>query len=189
MEINKSDQSGNCVYGPQAGRDVNLNTHNYNSLNPTAMSRLIERYEEEERSGSKLHEIIRELRHLANPNECDVRGLKEKLETSERRDLINQAMQLKEMAAKELIRAPNTESAQKIYSLVLGNIWSSFTNLVCPLIREGRSRAEVDAAIQKDVIAPAFDLLELNPICLNQRDIMALYYFLAGNCHIAWDIE
>ncbi|MBW5798617.1 ABC-three component system protein [Halomonas elongata] len=183
MDISNSDQSRSRVGRDQAGRDIH---HVYN-YKPTAMSELIDKYENELENESFLNEIIEELQHLTSKAEHDVRGLHDKLESSGRLDALSVALTAKESAAKELLRLPNAKSAQKIYSLVLGNMLTSFSLRVAPLIQEGKPRSEVDAAVQEYVIDPAYQLLEKNPMCLNHLHMLGLYYFLAGNCHISWD--
>lgn len=189
MQTTKSDQRGSHVGGNQAGRDHVTNNNYYSSVRQTAMSRLIEKYEHEEENSTPLYELIRQLRHFASTSSYDVRGLEEKLRSSGRLDLLQQAMSLKEAAAKDLIRAPNSESAQKIYALILGEICSDFLGVVSPLIKAGKSRDEVDTVIHERVITPAYESLETNPLVLTKMDILSLYYFLAGNCHISWDAE
>lgn len=191
MQMTKSDQRGSNVGGDQVGRDK-YTTNNYDyrlSPRPTAMSKLIEKYEHEEENHTPLYELIRQLRHFSSTADYDVRGLEDKLESSDRLDLLRRAISLKENAAKDLIKAPNSESAQKIYALILGEICTNFIGVVEPLIRLGKSRAEIDEAIHEHVISPAYESLETNPLLLTKSDILALYYFLAGNCHISWDVE
>tara|TARA_B100000929_G_C15458129_1_gene403564 strand:- start:376 stop:954 length:579 start_codon:yes stop_codon:yes gene_type:complete len=192
MHTTKSDQRGSDVDGDQVGRDKITNNHHYGHrgpVKPTAMSRLIDKYEREEENATPLYELIRQLRHFSATSDYDVRGIEEKLRSSDRLDILKQAMSLKENAAKDLIKAPNSESAQKIYALILGEMCTNFIGVVDPMIRSGKSRDEIDLAIHEHVITPAYESLETNPLVLTKMDIFSLYYFLAGNCHISWDAQ
>lgn len=191
MQTTKSDQRGSDVDGDQIGRDKIINHHcgNCGPVKPTAMSRLIDKYEREEENATPLYELIRQLRHFSATSDYDVRGIEEKLRSSDRLDILKKAMSLKENAAKDLIKAPNSDSAQKIYALILGEMCANFIGVVDPMIRSGKSRDEIDLAIHEKVINPAYESLETNPLVLTKMDISSLYYFLAGNCHISWDVQ
>lgn len=168
-----------------AGRDIN---HNYASREPTAMARLVEQYLAETLADKNLTAWTEKLEHfLTNATSPDVRGLEEKLTVAGRVDMLKIALLRKQNAYKAIMKQQGSRSAQTIYSFVMAEIVVNFEMSVWPLIQAKASREVVDAAMLNQVITPALQILESNPLMLNKMDIQGLVFFLAGNCYIRWD--
>ena len=78
-------------------------------------------------------------------------------------------------------------SAVTRYTQLLADVESRFSRHVARVIAEGGNASEVDQAVQDQVIVPctANHSSDDNEITAGLVD-GALYY-LAGNCHLAWD--
>lgn len=124
--------------------------------------------------------------YLAAKTDGDVRGLEAKLIESGREDQIPFAKELKERAAKAIMRHQSSRTAQRVYTILLDELHTSFTLSVIPVIQAGGGRVEVDQCIQH-VLQNARAMLGENYFELTSKDLFALLYFLGGNCHIRWD--
>lgn len=118
--------------------------------------------------------------------EGDVRGLDAKLKDSDREDLRMLALDLKQRAAMAIMKRQTSRSAQRIYTILLSQLFTKFNLLVTPLVQAGASRPEVDERIHM-VVQEVCQLLGVNALEIDSDDIEGLLYFLAGNCHIRWD--
>jgi len=124
--------------------------------------------------------------YLAVKTEGDVRGLATKLRESNRADQLDLALQLKERAAKALMRHQTSKTAQRIYTIVLDELHTSFMLTVTPAIQDDAGRREVDMCIQQ-VLQTTKSMLGENVLEITVKDLLGLLYFLGGNCHIRWD--
>lgn len=181
-----STQIGNVSNGDIAARDIHKTIIEARHLTP--MAKLVEQYRSETESDQTLSSLIERLEHFfSNQTTSDVRGLEEKLQSSKRADLLQEALLKKQAAYKLIMRNQGSKSAQSIFAFVLADIVVSFEQVVRPLVQAGASRIDVDKAVLEQVIAPVLSGLEDNPLVLNKLDIQGLLYFLAGNCHLRWD--
>lgn len=124
--------------------------------------------------------------YLAARTDGDVRGLESKLEESGRLDQLETATELKESAAKAIMRRQTSLTAQRVFTIVLDELHTSFMLTVTPAIQEGAGRREVDQCIQQ-VVQGTKNILGENVLEITSKDLLALLYFLGGNCHIRWD--
>lgn len=124
--------------------------------------------------------------YLAARTEGDVRGLEEKLKDSDRLDQLQLAKELKELAAKSIMRRQGSYTAQRIFTIVLDELHTNFTLVVTPTIQTGASRREVDLCIGQ-ALQSTKGILGENVLELTLKDLLGFLYFLGGNCHIRWD--
>jgi hypothetical protein len=124
--------------------------------------------------------------YMAAKTEGDVRGLEAKLMDSGREDQLELAKELKERAAKAIMRYQTSRTAQRIYTILLDELHTNFTLSVTPVIQDGAPRREVDQCIQY-VLQSTRAMLGENVLELSVKDLLSLLYFLGGNCHIRWD--
>lgn len=124
--------------------------------------------------------------YLAARTDGDVRGLESKLKESDRLDQLEAATELKEFAAKAIMRRQTSLTAQRIFTIVLDELHTNFILTVTPAIQEGAGRREVDQCIQQ-VLQGTKSILGENVLEITSKDLLALLYFLGGNCHIRWD--
>lgn len=181
-------QSDNFV-----GNDLiagNKTENNFNFINASSIDELTALYSRLKENGSgepSNGNFCEQLEHyLSAKTDGDVRGLEEKLIQSGRQDQLDLAKELKERAAKAVMRYQSSRTAQRIYTILLDELHTNFTLSVTPTIQEGGSRREVDQCIQY-VLQNTKSMLGENVLELTVKDLLALLYFLGGNCHIRWD--
>ena len=187
----KSNQKGNQVTGDQAGRDVIKPIYNIGSSSSGSISQLNSLYKklEVERSVDvAFDEIIEELQHYkAYAKNSEVIGLDAKLEKGNRSAFLAFAMDVKERFSKKLLRNEHSETAQEIFALLLGKVYSSFQINIVPKIKEGHPDEFVNALIQEHIIRPLEEILGENLLRIFEPEIHGMVYFLTGNCHLNWD--
>ena len=184
------DQKNNTVGHDMAGRDlVNNITNNFGGMNkPTQIGSLYAKLKSEVQINDELQEFVEELRHyMGRSTQGVTRSLSEKLTDGGRIDLVQEAEELKESAVKKIMRFQSSPAAQDIFAYVLGELHRKYLLCVRPLIVAGASRIDVDAAMDKHVIDPVVQSMEPSALNLTPRLILALMFYLAGNCHIRWD--
>jgi hypothetical protein len=137
-----------------------------------------------ELSGDRFCEKLQH--YLAARTDGDVRGLESKLKDSGRLDQLETATELKESAAKAIMRRQMSLTAQRVFTIVLDELHTNFMLTVTPVVQEGASRREVDQCIQQ-VLQGTKSMLGENVLEITSKDLLALLYFLGGNCHIRWD--
>jgi hypothetical protein len=131
--------------------------------------------------------IIEQLQHyLSARTDGDVRGLEDKLKTSGRKDLLDFASLLKEKATKKMMRYQHSRTAQRIFTIILEQIHTSFVLTIVPRIQNEESRLTVDQSTHV-MLDDEIGKLGENLLELTSHDLLGLLYFLAGNCHIRWD--
>lgn len=186
-----SNQKGNQVSGHLAGRDV-LVTHNtFTTETAKGYVALLYdrlRLEATQTGATSVDTFIEELQHFLDKPASEVsRTLAEKLTASNRKDLIPFAEAEKERAMKKIMRFQTSETAQQIFACVLSDLRNRFLLHVSPLLAANASRTEVDAAMHDKVVAPVAQSMEPSPLSLDPGAVMAMLFYLAGNCHIKWD--
>lgn len=180
-----TSQSHNYAGGDVIAGDK-IVTHVHNKPSPLAL--LYEKLRDANASNPEAAKISEQLQHYCNSStDGDIRGLQEKLIQADRKDLIFLASRLKEAAAKTIMKWQTSGIAQDILTHILSNIYTEFLLHVTPAIQAGASRIEVDALISERVIKPTTEILGENHLGLTTTDILALLFFLGGNCHIRWD--
>lgn len=135
-------------------------------------------------SGGKFSEKLEH--YMSSVTDGDVRGLEEKLRASGREDLLHVALGLKERAAKSIMKHQTSRTAQRIFTIVLTELHARFTLTVTPVIQQGSDRVAVDQCINAIIQGTRNELGE-NVLELDAMDLLALLYYLGGNCHIRWD--
>ena len=184
-------QKDNIVGGHMAAGDVVVTNNTYNSQAPKGyLSLLYERLrlENEQSPVAGSDTFIEELQHFLDRPASEVnRTLAEKLVASNRGDLISFAEAEKERAMKKIMRFQSSETAQQIFACVLSDLRTRFMLHVSPLLAKKASRADVDAAMHEKVIVPIAMAMEPSPLFLDSGTVLAMLFYLAGNCHIKWD--
>lgn len=135
-------------------------------------------------SGGKFSEKLGH--YMSSVTDGDVRGLEEKLRESGRDDLLHVALGLKERAAKSIMKHQTSRTAQRIFTIILTELHARFTLTVTPVIQQGSDRVAVDQCINA-IIQGTQNMLGENVLELDAMDLLALLYYLGGNCHIRWD--
>lgn len=186
-----SNQKGNQVSGHLAGRDVLVTNNTYTTETAKGYIALLYdrlRLEGTPSGTTTADTFIEELQHFLDKPASEIsRTLADKLNASGRKDLIPFAEAEKERAMKKIMRFQTSETAQQIFACVLSDLRNRFLLYVSPLLAANASRAEVDAAMHDKVVAPVAHSMEPSPLSLDPGTVMAMLFYLAGNCHIKWD--
>lgn len=124
--------------------------------------------------------------YMSSTTDGDVRGLEAKLRDSGRDDQIWSATDLKERAFKSIMRHQTSRTAQRVYTIVLSELHAAFTLTVTPVIQQGADRVAVDQCIVA-ILQATKNILGENILEFDVMDLLALLYYLGGNCHIRWD--
>ena len=154
---------------------------------PTSLSRLYQILRDDDKAGRYTAQIAEQLHHYCAIQSADVRGLEAKLTAGDRKDMLSEASELKERAAKLVMRWQTSPVTQDIITHVLSKIHGDFMLNVRPAIEAGKSREEVDTLISSKVVEPTNAMLGDNDLQLTFMDILGLLFYLGGNCHIRWD--
>lgn len=117
----------------------------------------------------------------------DVIGLEGKLISAGRIDLLEDAIYEKHRFSQKLALLQFTLQLRKVYHHLLAMLVQRFRNGVLPLIRDGASFAEVDAATMKLVSDVYSYTTASNVLNLTETDVHAMIFFLTGNCHLKWN--
>lgn len=176
--------------GNKAERDViggdKVENH-YHVAPPTSLSRLYQILRDDNSAANYTAQIADTLLHYCAGQSADVRGLEDKLTASGRTDLLTEAAELKQRAAKLIMRWQTSPVTQDIITHVLSKIHQAFMFHVRPVVEAGATRPEVDQLIAERVIDPTDRMLGDNDLGITMMDIAGLLFFLGGNCHIRWD--
>lgn len=188
--VTTTRQENNSALGDVVGGDK-ITTHvSFNS--PVALvngqlDRLYKKFKDEQEAGVVTAGIDEALQHyISVPTDGDVRGLDEKLTAANRDSELYLAKQLKERAAKAIMRHETSRTAQKIFTVVLDELHTSFSLTTTPLIQQEAGAIAIDQSILHIIRGTSSSLGE-NVLELTMKDIWALLYYLGGNCHIRWD--
>jgi hypothetical protein len=176
-----------------AGGDVvagNKSETTFNLINASSIDELSLLYAKLKENGTgdaSNGNFCEQLEHyLTAKTDGDVRGLEVKLVESGRADQLELAKDLKERAAKSVMRHQTSRTAQRIYTIILDELHTNFMLSVTPVIQQGADRREVDQCIQH-ILQSTKSMLGENVLEITVKDLLALLYFLGGNCHIRWD--
>jgi hypothetical protein len=189
-----TEQVDNNVVGSMAGRDVNnlgtthITNNQITNSKKTQIEYLYDRLKQEVNGKVELQEFVEELQHFMGRATLGIeRSLSDKLSLTGRSDLISIAEEAKEKAVKKIMRYQSSPAAQDIFAHVLGELHTKYLLNVRPLIAAGKDRATVDAAMDRLVISPIAESMEPSSLALTPSLILALLFYLAGNCHVQWD--
>lgn len=183
-----TEQKDNHVHGSMAARDVNNVTNNHIHIKKTQIGVLYERLKAEAAQHEGLKDFVEELQHYMGRATTGIeRSLSDKLTDSGRVDLIQIAEEFKESAVKKIMRFQSSPAAQDIFAYVLEELHTKYLMHVRPLIVSGADRLAVDSAMETHVINPVAESMEPSALGLTPKLVLALLFYLAGNCHVQWD--
>lgn len=131
-------------------------------------------------------DIARDFEYFTTVAEDDRRDLEQKLKDSGRAYAVRDAKRKKEMFNMALQRHIAQPAAVTRYTRLMSDVESRFKRHVVRAIAEGGCAGTVDTIIQKDVISPCAEV-ESDGEALTAGLVDGALYYLAGNCHVAWD--
>ena len=179
-------QDNNTAGGHIAGRDVV--TNNFGGGKATQIERLYQLLKADAENGASAPEFIEQLQHFMGviPTKAS-RTLADKLSSTGRADLTVMAVVAKERAAKKIMRFETSAAAQEIFAYVLGELHTKYLSHIRPLIAAGANRIQIDSAMEERVIRPVTDAMEPSTLGVTPDMVIAMLFYLAGNCHVEWD--
>ena len=132
-------------------------------------------------------EILTDFQYYTSPAEGDRRDLEQKLADAGRSYAINDAKRKKERFNMALQRHIAQPSAVTRYAKLMADVESRFNRHVVREIAFGSDIATVDRAVQEQVIEPCVVAHSTGEGQITAGLVDGALYYLAGNCHLAWD--
>lgn len=132
-------------------------------------------------------EMLLDFEVFTQISEDDRRDLETKLTVADREYLVRVAKRKKERFHMDLRRHIGQPAAVARYVRLMADVESRFNRHVARVIAEGRDQAEVDVAIQDYVLDPCVAVHSTADQAISAHAVDGALYYLAGNCHIAWD--
>lgn len=171
-----------------AGGDVTGRDKITNNIlpKPTSMDILNSKYEEEIINNIESNHLMDELQHYSCSLHTD-RTLSSKLTSAGFEYILDEAEELKELISKIIIKHQNFKSAQKIITLLLSNIESTFNTSIKPRLENIEDEIRLKQILKKHLEDVIQEELGTNVLEIYNRQIKGMVFFLTGNCHIEWE--
>ncbi|MGO7120894.1 ABC-three component system protein [Rhizobium leguminosarum] len=131
-------------------------------------------------------DVARDFEYFTTVSEDDRRNLEQKLTDAGRAYAVRDAKRKKERFNMALRRHIAQASAVTRYTRVMSEVESRFNRHVPRAIAEGECAKAIDGIIQNEVISPCV-ALETGSDPVTATLVDGALYYLAGNCHLAWD--
>lgn len=132
-------------------------------------------------------EVLADYEYYTTLADHDRRDLGQKLTDAGRAYAVSAAKRKKERFYMALQRHIAQPSAVTRYTQLLADVESRFSRHVTRVIAEGGSAEQVDQVVQDQVIAPCAANHSSNENEITAGLVDGALYYLAGNCHLAWD--
>lgn len=151
------------------------------------LEKAIQSIQEKIKDDPDLEGIIEELaEYTTNRPDREIIGIEAKLGAGGRDDVISDAVYLKNKFERRLAKNQLSNVEQHIYAHVLGVIQITFNQCVKPLILNGSSKEQVDAAIHKEIYEPVYMAIVGYDVSVTMNHVAGMLYFLTGKCHLVW---
>jgi hypothetical protein len=169
--------------GDVAGRDVNKTQHIVVQDKKTRLQGLVEQLRNSTEKQSEASEFVDQLQRWMQPKDTVVtRTLEDKLKACSREDLIEIALDAKEIFAMQLTKTTFNPSIQEIYAHILGKIWFEFKLNAKPEEIESKIKEMAEELMSELAEVPIHSNLGIN-----HPEILGMLFYLTGNCHLNWD--
>lgn len=132
-------------------------------------------------------EVLADYEYYTTLADHDRRDLSQKLTDAGRAYAVGAAKRKKERFNMALQRHIAQPSAVTRYTQLLADVESRFSRHVARVIAANGSAAQVDQAVQDQVIAPCAVNHSSDENEITAGLVDGALYYLAGNCHLAWD--
>ncbi|MES2425468.1 MAG: ABC-three component system protein [Bacteroidota bacterium] len=152
-------------------------------------AKLAEEYKKERQEpNSIIGQIVDKLQHFSKNIDPVFIGLEQKLIDSGFENELQFASLLKEQYTMYLTSNNLSKATQKIHAFLLARIFVAFNMYIPQAISEGKTKTEIKEIILEKIVKPVEEELGVdNVLDLYQDDVMAMVYFLTGNCYIKWE--
>ena len=175
--------------GDVAGRDIRKSkTYNYNRPK-SRLEGLIEQLRDQIGNDPEAAEFIESLIRWVTPKQTELkRDLAVKLNACGKNYLLADAIEAKEVFAKQLRRTAFNPALQEIYAYMLGQIHTTFNLQIKPFVATANGPGEIESAIKNLVNDITTQIADAPPeLGVGHQEIVGMLYYLTGNCHIEWD--
>lgn len=132
-------------------------------------------------------DLLSDFEIFTQVSEDDRRDLETKLSVADRDYLARTAKRKKERFHMDLRRHIGQPSAVARYVKLMADVESRFNRHVARVIADGGELSDVDSAIQDFVLDPCIEVHSTTDQAISANVVDGALYYLAGNCHIAWD--
>jgi len=132
-------------------------------------------------------EILADFQYYMTPADEDRRDLEQKLSDAGRSYAISGAKRKKERFNMALQRHIAQPSAVTQYAKLMADVESRFNRHVAREIAHGADIAAVDRFVQEQVVEPCVSSHSTREGQITAGLVDGALYYLAGNCHLAWD--
>lgn len=189
-ELKLEQKAGDNSHLYQSAGDLTVN-HNYLASSPDEIrhgyKKLVEAFEKElEEGNTEYLTYIDKIKHYLVKID-GLLTLEDKLKEAGFESYYKWASGLKESYFQKLTENDLSKASQKIHAFLLARICLIFQLTITGNIRDGVSKESINNLIMEKVVFPLENMLqEDNVLNLDSMDIMAMIYFLTGNCHIRW---
>ncbi len=186
MNSQKNIYSGGDVAGGNIDKSF---TAVYNNHPKTRLGGLIEQLRDQIGKDPCAEEFVESLLSWMNPKRTDLRrDLATKLNACGKGYLLSDALENKELFAKQLRRTAFNPALQEIYAYILGEIHSRFIYQIKPMI----TTSDAPGLIESQIVELASNItiqvadapLELG---IGLPEVIGMLYYLTGNCYIEWE--
>jgi hypothetical protein len=185
--MNKANVLGSQIHGDlKVGDDTNY-IINLPSPDPSAITRMLAKIQALSEHDEDFQWFIERLDFFTNQkNQTTVIGLEQKLINGGRDDLLETAIERKDLFAKRLMKSQLNRRRQGVFLYILQKISFTFEDLVRPLINKGVPNEVVDGVIMNGIVDAIYREVMAEDPTIDQSMISGMLYFLTGKCHLIW---
>lgn len=188
----KIANSDNQVNGDLVNVNNNSGTINIGNALPPITEKLQEIMNSlmlEMQSDNKRDQLIDELNHFMTPHKRKIRTLAEKLHDGGFIDSIDDAEECKEQIMKLITKYKNFNSGQELILTLLTSADFKYANSKLELKKLPEKTYNSLSAFLCNLTSELFtELQRYNSITLRKDHFLGLFFYLAGQCHIDFDI-
>ncbi|THJ33512.1 hypothetical protein E8K88_09540 [Lampropedia aestuarii] len=186
--MNKANVFGSHIHGNLNVGDENHYTINLPPPDPAAITRFLVKIQELSTNDDDFQWFVERLDFFTNQKtKTPVIGLEQKLINGEREDLIEIAIERKDLFAKRLMKSQLNQRRQGVFLYILQKISFTFEETIRPLMKNGVANEVIDGVILHGIIDTIYrDVMAEDPT-IDQSMISGMLYFLTGKCHLIWE--
>ena len=185
--MNKANVLGSHIHGNlKVGDDTNY-IINLPPPDPAAITRMLAKIQELSENDEDFQWFVERLDFFTNQKtQTTVIGLEQKLMNGGRDDLIETAIERKDLFAKRLMKSQLNRRRQGIFLYILQKISFAFEELVRPLIEKSVPNDVIDGVIMNGIVDAIYREIMAEDPTIDQSMISGMLYFLTGKCHLIW---
>lgn len=175
--------------GDVALGDIDKSQTTIYNIRKTRLGGLIEQLRDQIGNDPEAAEFVESLISWMKPKRTELkRDLAEKLDACGKGYLLGDALEAKELFAKQLRRTAFNPALQEIYAYMLGQVQTTFNCNIKPQISGANKPGLIEACIADLVDDLTSQIADAPPeLGIGHPEVIGMLYFLTGNCHIDWD--